>query len=87
MSVPVMTDEAAVWLVNGTPARMVWDGVRYRVTDTPTPLTEEEWCPALTHAAQRIVGWRFQGTTAGGQSMMFDIVQGGQGWRVLRVYD
>ncbi|BDZ47403.1 hypothetical protein GCM10025866_33120 [Naasia aerilata] len=82
-----MTDEAAVWLVNGTPARMVWDGVRYRVTDTPTPLTEDAWCPALTHAAARIIGWRFQGTTAGGQSMMFDIVEGDQGWRVLRVYD
>lgn len=87
MSVAVMTDEAAVWLVNGIPARMVWDGVRYRVTDTPTPLTEDEWCPALTHAATRIVGWRFQGTTSGGQSMMFDIVEGEQGWRVLRVYD
>lgn len=90
MSITATTRNAAVWLANGVPARLVWDGVRYRVTDTPTPLTEDEWCPALTHAARRIVGWRFQGTTAGGRSLMFEIVESaeaGQGWRVVRVYD
>ena len=87
MSIRTETVEAAVWLANGLPARLVWDGVRYRVTDTPTPLTEDEWCPALTHAARRIVGWRFQGTTAGGQSLMFEIVESDRGWRVVRVYD
>ena len=87
MSVLTVPAEVAVWLVGGMPARLVWNGVRYRVTDTPTPLTEDEWCPALTHAARRIIGWRLQGTTAGGQSLMFDLVEGERGWSVVRVYD
>src|SRR5215210_4887862 len=33
MSVLVVPAEVAVWLVNGVPARLVWEGVRYRVTD------------------------------------------------------
>lgn len=87
MSMLVATTDVAVWLVNGVPARLVWDRVRYRVTDTPTPLTEDAWSPLLTHAARRIVGWRFQGTTANGFSLMFEIVEGDRGWRVARVYD
>src|SRR5215203_1095924 len=35
MSVLVVPAEVAVWLMNGVPARLVWEGVRYRVTDTP----------------------------------------------------
>lgn len=87
MSMIAAPAEVAVWLVNGVPARLVWDRVRYRVTDTPTPLTEDEWCPALTHAARRVIGWRFQGTTSGGRSLMFEIVESGSAWQAVRVYD
>lgn len=81
------TADVVVWMMDGRPVRLVWDRVRYRVTDVPTPLTEDAWGPGLTHAARRIVGWRFQGTTSGGMSLMFEIVETDDGWRLLRVYD
>lgn len=87
MALSAATTEIAVWMVNGIPARIVWDGVRYRVTDTPTPLQEEVWHPSLTHGARRLMGWRFQGTTSGGFSTMFEIAQAGEGWQLLRAYD
>ena len=81
--------EVAVWLVDGVPVRLVWDQVRYRVTDTPTPLAEDAWSVELTHAARRVVGWRFQGTTAGGHSLMFEIAEASSdsGWILVRCYD
>jgi hypothetical protein len=81
--------DAAVWLANGVPARLVWNGVRYRVSDSPTPLTEDAWAPGLTHAARRVIGWRFQGTTSGGFALMFEIAESeaAAGWSVLRVYE
>ncbi|HEY8588695.1 MAG TPA: hypothetical protein VIL55_03980 [Naasia sp.] len=87
MSLAALSTEVVVWFVSGVPARLVWDGVRYRITDTPTPLTEDVWSPPMTHAASRIVGWRFQGTTANGRSLMFEIAEGDTAWHVLRVYD
>ncbi|MFD1713202.1 hypothetical protein ACFSBZ_01850 [Amnibacterium flavum] len=81
--------DVAVWLVDGVPARLVWNGVRYRVSDSPTPLTEEAWAPELTHAARRVVGWRFQGTTSGGHALIFDVIEvdAGTGWRLVHVYE
>jgi len=81
--------QVAVWLVDGVPVRLVWDRVRYRVTDTPTPLAEDAWTVELTHAARRVVGWRFQGTTSGGQSLMFEIARADtpSGWNLVRCYD
>lgn len=87
MSLAALSTAVVVWFLNGAPARLVWEGVRYRVTDTPTPLTEDAWNPPMTHAAAQIVGWRFQGTTANGHSAMFEIAEGDRSWYVLRVYD
>ncbi|THG33488.1 hypothetical protein [Naasia lichenicola] len=81
--------EVAVWLVDNVPVRLVWDQVRYRVTDTPTPLAEDAWAVELTHAARRVVGWRFQGTTSGGHSLMFEIAESelDSGWVLMRCYE
>lgn len=89
MATGTLAIEVAVWLVGGVPARLIWDGVRYRVSDLPTPISEEAWAPQLTHAARRVVGWRFQGTTAAGFSLMFEIVEAdcASGWRLTRVYE
>ncbi len=81
------TTTLSVWSANGVPARMVWNGVRYRVTDTPTRLEEEVYHPALTHPARRTRGWRFQATTAGGVSRMFELDDTDGIWTLLRVYD
>lgn len=53
---------------------MVWAGRRWRVTDLPTPL----WQPD---------GWRFQGTSEDGQSLVFDVVDAEDGWHVHRSYE
>lgn len=76
--------QIAVWMANDAPARIVYRGVRYRVTDTPTPL-ENEAVFFVTHPLP-IVGWRFQGTDPRGHSLMFDIRPDEGGWTVLRTF-
>ena len=74
----------AVWLVEGIPSRLVHAGRRYRVTDTPTRLEEDN--PDLAHRLG-LRGWRFQGTDESGESHMFDIRATDDGWRLVRAYD
>jgi hypothetical protein len=83
MSLAHATDTATIWLANGIPARMVWRGERWRVTDTPTEPEGFYWSTHLPPA----VSWRFQGTNAAGDTHVFDVVQGPEGWSVARVYD
>jgi hypothetical protein len=73
-----------VWLVNGRPARVVHDGTRYRVTDRPTRLEDEN--PELAYRLG-LSGWRFQGTDEQGLSHMFDIRRNSDDWSLIRVYD
>ncbi|MEO6826128.1 MAG: hypothetical protein ABI255_07435 [Microbacteriaceae bacterium] len=63
-------DTVVIWLSDGIPARLVWAGARYTVTDTPTPL--EDFVMGITHPPA-IDGWRFQGTGDDGESHMFDV--------------
>lgn len=85
MSVLHAADPATVWMHNGMPVRLVWRGIRYKVTDTPTRFSELLF--GLTHLPA-IDGWRFQGTSGSGESRVFDVKQtGGAEWEVLRVYD
>lgn len=79
--------KVAVWLDDrGRPTRLIWDGERYRVTDTPTP--REELVLGLTHPP-RLEGWRFQGTRADGASKVFDVRHDDaqQEWELVAVYD
>ncbi|WP_268748014.1 hypothetical protein [Microbacterium sp. SA39] len=34
-----------------------------------------------------LYGWRFQGTDDGGQSLVFDVFRGEDGWHVQRSYE
>lgn len=75
----------ALWLDAGdVPARVVWRGIRYRVTDTPTPLAEDVPADFLTHPARRLSGWRFQATSCDGTNtvLVLDVVRqaAGGGW-------
>lgn len=66
------------------PERFVCGDVRYRVTDTPTRLEDE--MAVLTHPLS-VCGWRFQGTDDTGTSHMFDVIERGGRWELLRSYD
>ena len=70
----------------GIPERFVWEGRRFRVTDTPTPLEFE--IGLLTHFTVVPMGWRMQGTDEGGETLVFDIGQfaADRDWHVIRTY-
>lgn len=69
----------------GRPRLLHWHRRTYRVTDAPTPL-EDALAPLLTHPLP-VHGWRFQGTCVhDGETLVFDVVALGTGWRVLKTY-
>ena len=73
-----------LWLADGRPVRLVHAGTRYRVTDRPTRLEDED--PDLAYRLG-LSGWRFQGTDDAGLSHMFDVRRNGDEWMLVRVYD
>jgi hypothetical protein len=84
----MLATDAAVWLEldeRGTPTRLVWRGIPYRVSDQPTVLEIE--LPILTHPPA-IDGWRFQATDDSGDSRVFDVIRidGRAQWRVAQTY-
>lgn len=85
-------EKVALWLVDGTPVRLVWEGRRYRVNDTPTRLGDPLdvwWHPAITHPLEPFDGWRFQAVDEGGRALMFEVqhVENRGEWELLRVYE
>lgn len=87
MSVLHAADTVTVWLDDsGCPTRLVWQGDRYQVTDTPT--LREDLVLGIMHPP-RVNGWRFQGTRDDGQSRVFDVRhdEARQEWELLTVYD
>jgi len=80
-------EAVAVWTdTAGVPSRLVWNGRRYRVTDTPTQ-GEIDW-EALTHPPSKAPAWRFQGNTDDGDVLMFDVQYDAvrAEWCLLRTY-
>ena len=73
-------------MANDMPSRMVFAGRRWRVTDTPTRLRHSIWSAAEEQHAG-LYGWRFQGTNEEGQSLVFDVFRGEDGWHVHRSYE
>ena len=82
---------------DGRPVRLVWQGVRWRVSDRPTIITEPvPWWSrldpegrALELAPLSCTGWRFQATAHDGRSCVFDVRDDGDTarWFVVKVYD
>jgi len=92
MSITHTTDIVTVWVdEQGVPLRMVWEGRRYRVTDTATrlgPKPDLPLSPAITHPPRPLRGWRFQGSTTDGDTRVFDVRRADNGlWELLRVID
>lgn len=83
-----MTSEAVtVWTTKSVPIRILWQGTRYKVTDTPTALYGFI-AEAPTHPLKPRIGWRFQGTSEDGTSYVFDVRQSSrQEWELMAVYD
>lgn len=83
MTDPVLT----MWTgPHGVPVGFVWEGVRYRVTDSPTRLDIDD--SLITHLTHVPDGWRFQGTTEQGESRVFDVIfnERLREWRVVKTY-
>ena len=91
----LINETVAVWVSpEGSPVRLVWRARRFRVTDTPTPLTAsvslpDELAYFLTHLPKPVAAWRCQGTADDGTSLVLDIQHddGGGRWQLLRAYD
>ncbi|BAJ73135.1 hypothetical protein MTES_0171 [Microbacterium testaceum StLB037] len=83
---PTATDPTAtLWLVDGTPTRLVYAGRRWRVTDTPTHLEGPGWSAPL-EPHEPAAGWRLQATDTAGASFVFDVYRVGDAWHVHRSY-
>ncbi|GAB3393638.1 hypothetical protein GCM10027568_22970 [Humibacter soli] len=90
MGVLHAADSVALWMDGGRPVRMVWQGRRYVVTDSPTPLPGDEVLhPALTHPLRPLRGWRFQVTcvTDPEDVHVVDVVRDGDRWELLAAYE
>ena len=77
---------ATIWMVDDIPARMVYAGRRWTVTDTPTRLRDSIWSAPLD-GHRGLYGWRFQGTDEEGLSNVFDVFKTEDGWHVHRSYE
>lgn len=86
-----------VWTTEeGVPTRLVWRARRFRVTDTPTvwAATCAWWRPFEPHeyavgsVPRQIGGWRFQATSDGGDSYVFDVSHDGScdRWSLVRIF-
>jgi hypothetical protein len=88
MSILNTPDVVSVWLDEGIPTGIEWDGIRYLVTDTPTPIRGSILHELITHPLEPMLGWRFQGTNDAGGTHVFDVhVRLHGGWELVAVYD
>jgi hypothetical protein len=87
MATSSIEHSANLWLVNGVPARMIYAGRRWRVSDTPTRFREPVWALPL-EGPRAMFGWRFQATDESGVSLVFDVFKSGEDdWHVHRSYE
>ncbi|WP_053353729.1 hypothetical protein [Leucobacter musarum] len=66
---PVRDDTVVVWMANGVPARFVFERARWRIEGSPRPIIEvpeSHAHPLITHAPERLTGWRCTARRDGG---------------------
>jgi hypothetical protein len=70
----------------GVPQGFVWEGERYRITDTPTESKFE--LNLATHPVCFPTGWRCHGTDESGDSLIFDIARSSETheWHAVHTY-
>lgn len=86
MVTKIIEQPVTIWMANDIPARMVYAGQRWRITDTPTRLRDSIWSAPLEEH-HGLYGWRFQGTNDDGDSRVFDVYRVEEGWQIHRSYD
>jgi hypothetical protein len=82
MSIAHAENVVNVWMSDGKPARLIWQGARYRVADDPLRLSDLLF--DVTHPPA-IDGWRFRGVDERGVSKQFDVLRTVRGWEMVRV--
>jgi hypothetical protein len=75
--------DVTLWMSGDVPARMLYAGRRWRVTDTPTLIR----MPAPAAHCGGGSGWRFQATDERGATFVFDVYGSTAGWHVHRAYE
>ncbi|MGN7860663.1 hypothetical protein ACTJI8_08780 [Microbacterium sp. 22303] len=85
MNAQTLEQLVMLWMVNDIPARMVFAGKRWRVTDMPTRIRDSIWSVPI-EKPHPLYGWRFQGTDDAGESYVFDVYKGEHGWPVHNTY-
>ena len=76
--------DVPIWMVDDIPARMVYAGRRWRITDVPTRLRDSIW--GAGGDRRPLYGWRFQATDTTGECFVFDVFPEESGWNVHRAY-
>jgi len=84
MRAALIEHDATLWMRDDIPDRMVYNGRRWRVTDTPTRLRHSIW--TIIEEGSGVYGWRFKATDPSGDSRVFDVFKSESGWRVQHVY-
>lgn len=85
MNPSIVEHAVTLWLENDVPARLIYVGRRWRVTDMPTRLRSSVWQVAAG-GPSGFVGWRFQATDDAGESFVFDVFPAADGWHVHGMY-
>ncbi|MEV8213990.1 hypothetical protein [Leifsonia sp. NPDC077715] len=86
MSIAPAAHIVHLWTDSGTPARLVWHDRRYRVV-AAEPLRTTVAHDALTHPAERLVGWSLVAAADHDPAHMrlIEVHSAGTGWVLVHV--
>ena len=86
MSIAPATDVVHLWMEQGAPVRLVWAGHRYRAV-TAEAIRAAVAHDALTHPAERLVGWSVIGRSERDPAdvRVFQLQRQGAGWILVDV--
>lgn len=86
---PLLDDTVVVWFVEGRPARLVFERVRWRVEGEPRPIIEVpdgHMHPLITHVSERQTGWRCSvRRDGGGERLELAVRRDGVRWIAERL--
>lgn len=86
ISIAPAVDIVHVWMEQGTPARLVWAGVRYRAVSA-SPIRVAAHHDALTHPGEHLVGWSViaQREHDAADTRVFQLQRHSAGWILVDV--
>jgi hypothetical protein len=86
MSIAPTADIVHLWMEQGAPVRLVWAGHRYRAVGAE-PIRSAVDHDALTHPAERLVGWSVIGRSEHDLTdvRVFQLQRQGAGWILVDV--